>query len=169
VNEHLPAVGLLNEVVEHALGDLEVGNDAVLHRADGDDVARSAAEHLLGFLADGFHLSVVLVDGDDGGFIDDDAFAAGEDEGVRRAEVNGKVRGKEAKQLFGRTGARQQRIEKDETDSPIRTDSVHRHRLGSPELRNKANLVRERGQQIPARRLRRYVQNRRLRVGRHSQ
>ena len=40
-------VRLLDEVGQHLLGDVEVGDDAVLHRLDGDDVAGRAAEHLL--------------------------------------------------------------------------------------------------------------------------
>ena len=74
MHQHLAAVRLLNEVVQHALGDFEVGDDAVLHGPDGDDVAGRAAQHFLGFLADGLHFAVVLVDGDDGGLVDDDAF-----------------------------------------------------------------------------------------------
>src|SRR5258708_7940857 len=35
-------VHLLDEVAEHRLGDVEVGDDAVLHRADGGDVAGGA-------------------------------------------------------------------------------------------------------------------------------
>jgi len=50
------AVGLLDEVPEHRLGDLEVGDDAVLEGADGGDVAGSAAKHALGLVTDGKHL-----------------------------------------------------------------------------------------------------------------
>jgi hypothetical protein len=53
----------------------EVGDDAVLHGLDGDDVAGGAAEHLLGLLADGLDLIGLGVDGDDGGLVDDDALA----------------------------------------------------------------------------------------------
>jgi hypothetical protein len=42
----------LDELLEHLLGDGEVGDHAVLHRADGLDVAGHLAQHLLGFLAD---------------------------------------------------------------------------------------------------------------------
>ena len=37
----LALVHLLDEVAEHLLADLEVGDDAVLQRADGLDVARA--------------------------------------------------------------------------------------------------------------------------------
>src|SRR5260370_42377404 len=52
MHQHLPVMGLLDEVVQHLLGDFEVSDDAVFHGLDGDDVARRAAEHLLGFFAD---------------------------------------------------------------------------------------------------------------------
>jgi hypothetical protein len=72
-------VRLLDEVAEHRLGDLEVGDDAVLHRADGlDDAARRAAEHLLGLAPDGEHLldaAGVLLHGDDRRLARDDALA----------------------------------------------------------------------------------------------
>ncbi len=75
VHQHLAVVRLLNEVVEHLLRDFEVGDHAVLHRLDGHDVAGRAAQHLLGFFAHGLHFAGVLVDGDNGGLIDDDALA----------------------------------------------------------------------------------------------
>ena len=98
MHQHLAAVRLLNEVAEHALGDFEVGDDAVLHRPDGDDIARRAAEHFFRFFADGFDLAVVLVDGDDGRLVDNDALSFGEDQRVRRPEIDGKVGGEEAEQ-----------------------------------------------------------------------
>ena len=70
---HVAVVGLLDEVRQHLLGDVEVGDDPVLHRLDGDDVAGCAAEHLLGLAADGFDPAVDLVHRDDGGLVDDDA------------------------------------------------------------------------------------------------
>ena len=82
---------LLNEVIQHALGDLEVGDDAVLHRLDGDDVARRAAEHFLGFFADGLYLAGVFVNGDDGGLVDYDAFTLREYQGIGGAEIDGEV------------------------------------------------------------------------------
>ena len=86
-----PVVRLLDEVGQHLLGDVEVGDDAVLHRLDGDDVAGRAAEHLLGFTADGLDAAVQLVDRDDRRLVDDDALALGVDAGVGRAEVDGEV------------------------------------------------------------------------------
>src|SRR5947209_456578 len=37
---------MLDEIVQHLLRHLEVGDNAVLHRLNGDDVPRSAAQHL---------------------------------------------------------------------------------------------------------------------------
>ena len=58
---------LADEVRQHPLGRLEVGDHAVAHRADGGDVAGRAAQHLLGLVAHGFDLRRQRVDGDDGG------------------------------------------------------------------------------------------------------
>jgi hypothetical protein len=43
MDHHLAAMRFQNEVVEHALSDLEVGDDTVLHGPDGDDVPWRAA------------------------------------------------------------------------------------------------------------------------------
>src|SRR5438270_631577 len=75
MHQHLAPVRLLNEVIQHALGDFEVGDHAILHRLDGDNIARRAPEHLLSLFADGFDLTRILVDGDNGRLIDDDAFS----------------------------------------------------------------------------------------------
>jgi hypothetical protein len=91
-------VRLHDEVVQHLLGVAEVGDDAVLHRLNGDDVARRAAEHLLGLLADGLDLVGLGVYRDDGGLVDDDALAVGKDERVGRPEIDGQVVGEETEQ-----------------------------------------------------------------------
>ena len=87
----------LDELLEHLLGDREVGDDAVLHRPDGFDVAGHLAEHRLGFGADRLDglLAVgaaFVADGDDGGLVEDDALAAHVDQRVGSAEVDGQVR-----------------------------------------------------------------------------
>ena len=83
--------GLVDEVAQHRLGDLEVGDDAVLERPDGDDVARRAAEHALGLAADGQDPLRVLLDGHDGGLDEHDPAAADRDERVGGTEVHGHV------------------------------------------------------------------------------
>ncbi len=95
----LPAAAvadLVDEGLEHRLGDFEIGDDAILHRTDGDDVAGRAAEHALGFVADGQDAFGTGFDGDDGGFAQDDAAIADIDEGVGRAEIDADVVGEKA-------------------------------------------------------------------------
>ena len=94
----LAVVRLADEVLEHLLRHLEVGDDAVLHRADGDDVAGRAAEHLLGVAADGFDLVGDLVDRDDRRLGDDDAAPLRVDERVGRAEVDRQIAGEQTKE-----------------------------------------------------------------------
>ncbi len=98
MNQHLAVVRLLDEVVQHLLGDLEVGDNAVLHRLDGDDVARRTAQHLLRLFANGLYFTGVLVDGHDGGLVDHDALAPRVDEGVRRPQIDREIAREHAKQ-----------------------------------------------------------------------
>jgi hypothetical protein len=90
-HEERAAVRLLDEVVEHPLGHLEIGDDAVLHRPDGGDVAGGPAQHLLGGAPDGLHLVRDPVDGHDGRLADDDAPPFRENERVGRPEIDGEV------------------------------------------------------------------------------
>jgi hypothetical protein len=78
---------LRDEVVEHLLGHVEVGDDAVLQGTNRDDVAGCAPEHRLCFVTDGEHGMIRLVDRDDRRLVEDDALAADVHERVRRAEV----------------------------------------------------------------------------------
>jgi hypothetical protein len=94
----LGVVHHLDELLEHLLGDGEVGDHAVLHRADGLDVAGHLAQHGLGFVADGLDglLAVgaaFMADGDDRGLVQDDALAAHVNQGVGGAKVDGEVGG----------------------------------------------------------------------------
>ena len=98
MHQHLAVVRLLDEVVQHLLGDFEVGDDAVFHRLDGDDVAGRAAQHFLRLFADGLHFAGVLVDGDDGRLVDDDALAARVDQRVGGAEIDGQIAGENAEE-----------------------------------------------------------------------
>lgn len=88
---------LLDEIAEHFLGDVEVGDDAVFHGADSNNAARGAAEHLLGLLADGENLPLphaVLLHRHHGRFADDDALAFQVNEGIGGSQVDGKIIGK---------------------------------------------------------------------------
>ena len=84
-------VHLLDEVTEHLLRDVEVGDHAVLERADRGDRAGRAPEHPLRLDADRMHLARALVDRDDGRLGEHDAAPADVDEGVGGAEVDGHV------------------------------------------------------------------------------
>jgi hypothetical protein len=93
----------LDELLEHLLGDGEVGDHAVLHRADGLDVARHLAQHLLGFLADGLDRllavgAAFLADRHHRRLIEHDALAAHVDQGVGGAEVDREIVGEIAAQ-----------------------------------------------------------------------
>ncbi len=98
MHQHLAVVRLLDEIVEHLLGDFEVGDDAIFHGLDSHDVAGRAAQHLFGLFADGLDLARVLVDGDDRGLIHHDALAPCVDQRVGRPQVDGKIAGKNAEQ-----------------------------------------------------------------------
>src|SRR6185503_16816815 len=74
---HVPVVRLFDEVGQHLFGDLEIGDDAILHRFNRHDVAGRASEHFLGFAADGFDAAVDFVNRDNGGLVDHDAFTPG--------------------------------------------------------------------------------------------
>ena len=83
-----------DEVTQHLLGDLEIGDDAVLHRADGKDPAWGAAQHGFGFPADRQYLIApftVALDRYHRGFPDDDALTAHIDQRIGRTEVDGHI------------------------------------------------------------------------------
>ena len=75
MDQHLAVVRLLDEVIEHLLGDLEVGDDAIFHRFNGDDVAGGAAEQLFGLFAVRLNFIGVLVEGDDRRLVHYDSLA----------------------------------------------------------------------------------------------
>ena len=92
---HVAVVRLLDEVGQHLFGDLEVGDDPVLHRLDRDDIARRAPEHLFGGPANRLDATIDLVDRDDGRFVDHDPLASGVHAGVRGTQVDRQVVGKQ--------------------------------------------------------------------------
>ena len=87
----LALVHALDEVAQHLLADVEVGDHAVLQRADGLDVAGRAAEHALRLDADREHAAVVGVDRDDRRLVEHDPAPSHVDERVGGAEVDGHV------------------------------------------------------------------------------
>jgi len=81
--------------LQHLFGHREVGNDAVLQRPDCRDVPRRAAQHVLGFQADGFDNpaapTAVLAYGYYGWLVEDDSVAAGIDKGIGRPEIDRQI------------------------------------------------------------------------------
>ncbi len=98
MHQHLAVVGFLDEVIQHLLGDFEVGDDAVLHGLNRHDIAGRAAQHLFGFFAHRFHFAGVFVDGYDRRLVDDNALIGSENEGVGGAEIDGQVIGEDTEQ-----------------------------------------------------------------------
>jgi hypothetical protein len=89
-------VDLLDEVAEHLLRDVEVGDDTVLERADRRDRPGRAAEHALRLDSDRMHFPGSLVDGDDRRLREDDPAPPHVDERVCSAQVHGHVAAAEA-------------------------------------------------------------------------
>ena len=91
-------VHLADEVAQHGLGDLEIGDHPVLHGTDGHDVAGGAAQHHLGFPAHRQHpvavpVPAILAHRHHRGLAQDDTLAFDIDQGVGRAQVDGQVIG----------------------------------------------------------------------------
>jgi hypothetical protein len=82
------AVHLENEVAQHSLGDLEVGDDAVLEGANGDDVAGRAPDHLLRLGPHREDASGGGVLGDHRRLVEHDAAASHVHQRVGRTEVD---------------------------------------------------------------------------------
>ena len=82
---------LLNEMAQHALRDVVVGDHALLERTDRDDIARRAADHAARLLADREHLVRILVDRDHGRLAQHDSFILHIDQHIRRAEIDSDI------------------------------------------------------------------------------
>jgi hypothetical protein len=99
-------VDLLDEVAQHLLGHVEVGDHAVLERPDRRDRARRAAEHPLGLDPDGVHLAGARVDRHHARLGQHDAAPAHVDERVGRAQIDGHVAAAEPGQVAEETHRR---------------------------------------------------------------
>ena len=68
---------LLNKVLQHLLGNREIGDNAVFQRPDCRDIAGRSAQHVLGLGADGLDhtatAAAVLANGDNRRLIEHDA------------------------------------------------------------------------------------------------
>ena len=82
-----------HEMLDHLLGDLEVGDHPVAQRADGAEVGRRLAEHQLGIVADRADLgqAIAIFERDHRRLLDDDAAIAQVDDGVGGAEVDRQI------------------------------------------------------------------------------
>jgi hypothetical protein len=80
----------------------EVGDDAVLHRANGGDITWGTTEHALGFGTDRHHALLVAMgtDGDDRRLVQHDAAFADINQGIGSAQIDRKITGKHATQFF---------------------------------------------------------------------
>ena len=78
-------------MAKHLLGDLKITDDAVAEWARGADGGRCPPDHLLGLRPGREHLIGLLVDSDHGGFEEDDALAADENDCVCRAKIDGEA------------------------------------------------------------------------------
>ena len=90
---------LADELLQHLFGDCEVGDDAILHRANHRDGTRRLAEHFLGALADGLDGlagvgTALHANGNDRRLVENDAFAANIDQRIGGTQVDREVVGK---------------------------------------------------------------------------
>ena len=89
---HSPAiVHLADKVPEHGFGHLEVRDHAVLKRTNGHNVARSAAQHTFGLVADGEHFVRAVLNGNYGGFAEHDAVILDIDEGIGSPQIDADI------------------------------------------------------------------------------
>ena len=96
---------LADEMLDHLLGDIEIGDDAIPQGPDRLDVAGRAPEHHLGFVTDREDLLLAADGGDryDRRFVQDDAATLYVNEGVGRAQIDCHV-GREDAEQFGKHG-----------------------------------------------------------------
>jgi hypothetical protein len=83
--------GAADEVGQHPLGGLEVRDDAVAERPDGDQIARGPADHVPRLAAHGFDPVQGRIERHDGRFVQDDATAGDEHAGVGRSQINREI------------------------------------------------------------------------------
>ena len=90
---------LADEILDHVLGDFEIGDDAVAQGTDGLDVAGGSAQHLLGVLAHGQHLFLALDvgDGDHRRLVEDNVLALYINQRVGGTEIDRHIGGENSK------------------------------------------------------------------------
>jgi len=93
--------GLGDEVLQHPLGDVEVGDDPVFQGPDDDDVLGRATQHRLGLVPDPDHRLIRRSDRHDGRLMEDDALAPDENERVGSTQVDREVGREHTEKLIG--------------------------------------------------------------------
>src|SRR5580698_2702847 len=86
--------GLLDEIPQHGLGDIEVGDYAVFHRPDGGDISGGATQHSLGLGSDGADFAGDGVERDDRGLAQNDSLVLNVNQRVGGAQIDSDVVGK---------------------------------------------------------------------------
>jgi hypothetical protein len=99
LGEPAAPVHLLNEVPEHSLGYVEVGNYSVFQRPYRDNISWSPADHSLSFKADRDNLAGIRVKRDYRRFIEDDPATSDIHKRVRGAEVDSHVTAKKGQRV----------------------------------------------------------------------
>src|SRR5665213_12582 len=87
--EHVVLDDEREEIPQHFLGHVEVGDNTVFHRSHRNDVFGRATEHALGLEAYALDLFGLAIERNDGRLVENDALAFDVDERVRRPQVNG--------------------------------------------------------------------------------
>ena len=92
-------VDLGDEIFDHLLGDVDIGDDAIAQRPDAFDVARRLAHHHLGFVANGLYRARAAngLDGDDRRLVQHDTAAADIDQRVGRPQIDCHILAEERK------------------------------------------------------------------------
>jgi hypothetical protein len=84
-----------NKVLQHLLGDREIGDNTVFQGPNCGDIPRGTAQHVLGLHADRLDNTAaspgVFTNSYNRRLIEHDAMPSGVNQGVGRAKVNGQV------------------------------------------------------------------------------
>src|SRR5688572_7411725 len=76
---------------QHDLGDVDIRDHTILERTHGYDAFRRPTKHALGFETNAFDSLRAAFNGNDGRFVQDDAFALHVHECVRGTQIDGDV------------------------------------------------------------------------------
>src|SRR2546426_9007951 len=92
-------VHLLNEVAEHRLSDLEIGDHAILHRSYGHDIARRATQHAFRFFSDREHIGRSGLNGHHRWFTQHDSLVSYVNQRISCSQIDPNVIGEQALKL----------------------------------------------------------------------